>query len=93
MRKTRARTKTKMQLSGKRPIAEISITELPEKAKRYAQLVTEDGPLTNPVELQKIEERIVLVFVMDKRSRKICRFTNDTCIQSLTTLRVKTQKS
>lgn len=36
----------------------INITEFLEKAKRYANLVTKDGLLTNLEELQKVEKRI-----------------------------------
>lgn len=45
------------------PNCKINMTEFLEKAKSYTHLVTADGFLAIPEELQKIERRIVLAFV------------------------------
>lgn len=46
--------------------------------------------LANPEELQKIE-KMLSVFVVDKRSCKVCRSTKDTIIKSLTSLEITPQ--
>lgn len=55
----------------------IVIAEFLDRAKSYAHLVIEGGILVDSKELKKIEKRIVLVFVVDKPTRKICRSTKD----------------
>ena len=63
-----------------------------ERAESYAHLVVEGGLLEDAQELKKIDKRIVSVFVVDKRTRKICRSTKDTVVKSLMSLGVKPQR-
>lgn len=43
-------------------------------------------------ELQKVENIIVLVFVVDEHSHKICPYTKDTVVKSLTSIGFKPQR-
>lgn len=55
----------------------INISDFLEKAKSN---VKEDGLLEDVLELKRFEKRMVSVFVIDKRTRKICRSTKITVI-------------
>ncbi len=61
----------------------INLAEFLERAKSYAHLVVDGGLLEDPQELKKIDKRIVSVFVVDKRTRKICRSTKNTVLKAL----------
>lgn len=43
-----------------------------EKAKSDEYIIKKDGLLVDPVDLEKVEKSIVSVFVVDKRTHKIC---------------------
>lgn len=64
------------------------MTEFLEQAKTYEHLIKGDKVLVNPVELQKVEQRNMSVFMVDK----ICCSRNDTAIKSLTCLGIKPQR-
>lgn len=68
------------------------MTELLERASRYEELMKEDGLLVLLQELQNVEKEILLVFMVDKCSRKIYRSGKDTVIKSLMVLRLKHQR-
>lgn len=63
-----------------------------ERAKNY-ELIKEAVIFVDSVELEKFEKRIVTVFVIDKRSRKISYVTKYTVIESFTSLTVKSQRN
>lgn len=58
----------------------MNIAEFLENAKGYAHLVKEGRLLKDVQELKMFEKIMLSVFVVDKRSRQICRSTNDTII-------------
>lgn len=55
-------------------------------------IIKEYALLMDLQKLEKVEIRIVSIFVMDKRAHKICHSTKDTVINSLTFLEVKPQR-
>lgn len=68
----------------------INMMEFLERAKSYAYLI-KDGLFIDQ-ELQKVEKRILSIFVVYKCLRKICHSIKDTVIKSLTSLGVKPRR-
>lgn len=58
----------------------INIANFLERAKGYDYLIKEDGLLEDLHELQMFAKKMMSVFVVYKRTRKICRFRKDPVI-------------
>lgn len=61
------------------PKCVINILEVLERAKHCTHLVKEGGFLEDTETLKKIDKIIVSVFMVDKRSCKICYSTKSSC--------------
>lgn len=81
-----------MKLEVPPPKSIINIVKILEKATSYVHLLKEGELLEEPQKLKKVDKIIVSVFVVDKRSRKICRSTKDTMVKTLKSLGVKPQR-
>lgn len=79
---------------GNRPLAkcEINITEFLKRVRNYTRPMKEGGLLVNPQVFKKVEKRIVSVFVVDKRARKICLVTKNTVVKSLEHMEVNLRR-
>lgn len=51
----------------------INLALFVDRAKRYSHLVADDGQLVHQNELERVEKNDITHFVLEKRSRRICR--------------------